>query len=63
MGPLSKLWMLVENACRSKENQIFTDLDNFRAYIEKTVLLLGQNSNFIRYLRRYKILGVLSCSG
>ena len=63
MGPLSKLWMLVENACRSKENQIFIELDNIRAYIEKTVLLLGQNSNFIRYFRRYKILVVLNCPG
>ena len=47
MGPLSKLWMFVEEARRSKEKQIPIDLDNIRAYIEKTVLLLVQTSNHI----------------
>ena len=42
MGPLLKSQMLVEEARRSKESQIPIDLDNIRAYIEKTVLLLGQ---------------------
>ena len=41
MTLLSKLWMLVEEARRSKEKQIPIDLDNIRAYIEQTVLLLG----------------------
>ena len=52
MDPLSKLWMLVEEAHRSKEKQIAIDLDNIRAYIEQTVLLLGQTSNYITYFRR-----------
>ena len=36
--PLSKLWMLVEKARRSKEKQILINLDIIRAYIEQTVL-------------------------
>ena len=61
MGPLSKLWMLVEEARRSKEKQIPIDLDNIRAYTEQTVLLLGQASNYITYFRRYNILAALNC--
>ena len=60
MDPLLKLWMLVEEARRSKEKQIPIDLDNIRAYIEKTVLLLGQTSNYITYFRRYNILVALN---
>ena len=53
--------MLVEEASRSKKKQLPIDLDNIRAYIEKTVLLLGQTSNYITYFRRYNILAVLNC--
>ena len=56
----SKLWMLVEKAGRSKEKQIPIDLDNIRAYIEKTVLLLGQTSNYITCFRKYNILAALN---
>ena len=59
--PLSKLWMLVEKARRSKEKQILINLDIIRAYIEQTVLLLGQISNYIAYFRRYNILAALNC--
>ena len=44
-GPLSKLWMLVEETRRSTEKQTPICLDNIKAYIEKTVLLLGQTCN------------------
>ena len=37
------------------------DLDDIRAYIEKTVLLLGQTSNYLTYFRRYNILAALTC--
>ena len=63
MGPLSKLWMLVEEAHRSKEKQIPIDLDNIRAYIEQAVLLLDQTSNYMTYFRRYNILAALDCPG
>ena len=61
MGPLSKLWMLVEETLRFKEQEIPIDLDDITAYIEKTVLLLDQTSNYIRYFRRYNILAALNC--
>ena len=61
MDPLSKLWMLAEEARRSKEKQILIDFNNIRAYIEKTVLFLGQNSNCMTYFRRYNILAILYC--
>ena len=35
MGSLSKLWMLVEEARKSKEKQVPIDLDNIRAHIKK----------------------------
>ena len=56
MGLLSNLLALVEEARRSKEKQIPIDLNNIRAYIEKTVLLLDQTSNYITYFRKYNIL-------
>ena len=62
MGPLSKLWMLVEESRRSKEKQIPIGLDNIIAYIEKKVCLFGQTSNYISYFRRYNILAVLNRS-
>ena len=58
MDPLSKLWMLVEDARRSKEKHITIDLDNNGTYIEKTGPLLGQTST---YFGRYNILTVLNC--
>ena len=61
MGSRSKLRVLEEEACISKEKQIPIDLDSIRAYIQKTQLLLGQISNYIKYFRRYNILGVLNC--
>ena len=35
-------------------------MDNIRAYIEQTVLLLGQTSNYITYIRRYNLLAALN---
>ena len=61
VGPLSKLWMLVEELSRSKEKQIPIDLDDIRTYIEKTVLLLAQTSNYITYFRRYNNFAALNC--
>ena len=60
MGPLSKLWMLVEESRTSKEKQIIINLDSIRAYIEKTVVLLGQTSNYITYVKTYNILAALN---
>ena len=51
----------MEETRRSKENQIPINLDNIRAYIEKTILLLDHTSNFITYFRNYNILAGLNC--
>ena len=59
--PLSKLWILVEEACRSKEKQIPIDFNNIRACTEKTVPFSGQTSNYITDFRRYNILAALNC--
>lgn len=58
---LSKLWMLVKEARRSKDKQLPIDLDDITAYIEKKVSLLVQTSNYITYLRGHNILAALSC--
>ena len=56
MGPLSRLWTMVEEAGRSKEDQVPISLDLIKEHIEQTILLLGQASNSISYQRRYSIL-------
>ena len=61
MGPLPKLWVLVEETRRSKKRQIPIDLDVIRAYVEQTVLLLGQTSNYITYFFIFNILAALNC--
>ena len=53
--------MLVKEARRSKDKQLPIDLDDITAYIEKTVSLLVQTSNYITYLRGHNILAALSC--
>ena len=60
MGSLSKLWTLVEEARKSKKKQIPIDLD-IRAYIEKTVFLLGQTNNYNNFFGRFNILVALNC--
>ena len=60
MGPLSRLWNMVEEANASKQTQVCISLDDMKKHIEKTVLLLGQASNSITYQRRYNaLLGVM----
>ena len=51
----------MEEARRSKEKQVPIDLDNIRANVEKTVLLLGQTGNYITHFRRHNILAALNC--
>ena len=53
--------MLVKEARRSKDKQLPIDLDDITAYIEKTVSLLVQTSNYITYLRGHNIWAALSC--
>ena len=47
IAPRSKL---VQKGQKYKEKKIIIDLDNTRAYNEKTELLLGQTSNYIWHI-------------
>ena len=54
MGPLSKVWLKLENAKKSDAPPL--SLDEIRSLLEQTIYLLGQTSNSISYHRRYNIL-------
>ena len=47
MGPLSRLWTMVEDTQNLKESQMTVSLDILKEHVEKTVLLLDQASNSI----------------
>ena len=53
MGPLSKLWVMIENANSEKdENAPVVQMDTILELLEKTLVLIGQCSNTITYERR-----------
>ena len=54
MGPLSKVWLKLENAKKSDAPPL--SLDKILSLLEQTICLLGQTSNSILYHRRYNIL-------
>ena len=54
MGPLSKVWLKLENAKKSDAPPL--SLDEILRLLEQTIGLLGQTSNSISYHRRYNIL-------
>ena len=56
MGPLSKLWIILERA-KGVEDAVQISINGLLHYIEQTVLLLGQSSNAITYHRRLNVLG------
>ena len=47
MGPLSKLWNILEGAKGAEEDPVQISINDLLHYVEKTVLLLGQSSNAI----------------
>ena len=51
MGPLSRPWTTVEDAQNSKQSQVSVSLENLKEHVEKTILLLGEASNYISYQR------------
>ena len=57
MGPLSKLWNILERAKGAEEDAVQISINDLLHYVEQTVLLLGQNSNAITYHRRLNVLG------
>ena len=54
MGPLSKVWLKLENAKKSDAPPL--SLDEILSLLEQTICLLGQTSNSFSYHRRYNIL-------
>ena len=60
MGPLSKLWVMIENSNSEKDgNAPVVQMDTVLELLEKTVVLIGQRSNTITYERRKNaLLGV-----
>ena len=54
MGPLSKVWLKMENAKKFGAPPLSPD--EILSLLEQTICLLGQTSNSISYHRRYNIL-------
>ena len=58
-GPLSKVWLAVENALASKDNQPQISLEDMAQQVEQTILLLGQTFNALTYQRRLSALSAV----
>ena len=62
MGPLAKLWLLIQNALSLQEEEVPIELHEVKEYVEQSILLLGQATNSMTYHRRYNMLSVLNCA-
>ena len=62
MGPLSKLWNILEGAKGAEEDAVQISINDLLHYVEQTVLLLGQSSNAITHHRRLIVLGSVANS-
>ena len=49
MEPLSKLWLLIQNALLSQEEEVSIELNKVKEYVEQSILLLGQATNSMTY--------------
>ena len=56
MDPLSKIWITVESAKNSKEEQVEVSLGDMLRYLDQAAVLLGQVYNNISYVRRFNVL-------
>ena len=56
MGPLSKLWVVVEQVNSVTCSSSTAKMDTVLKLLEKTVLLIGQWNNTIIYKRRKNVL-------
>ena len=64
MGPLSKLWVMIEQVNSSSGSSSTVEMDTVLKILEKTVLLIGQCNNTIAYERRkHVLLDLLITSG
>ena len=60
IGPLSKLWLLIQNALSLQEEEVPIELNKAKEYVEQSLLLLGQVTNPMTYHRTNIILSQLS---
>ena len=51
-GPLSKMWMAMETAVKSKKAKVDVDLDHLLELTQQTLILSGQTFNCLSYQRR-----------
>ena len=56
MGPLSKVWMALENADKSKKSKVEISLKDLTQNLEQSILLLGQSFYGVTYQRRLNVL-------
>ena len=61
LGPLSRIWALVDEASSSKKHKVELSLSEIKTYLEQSVVLLGNSSSTVSYYRRYAML--LSITG
>ena len=59
MGPLAKLWKILEDAKQAEDEAVQISVNELLFYVEQIVLLLGQSSNTITYHRRLNVLGCI----
>ena len=59
MGPLTKLWKIIEDAKQAADEVVQISVNEFLFYVEQIVLFLGQSSRAITYHRRLKVLGCI----
>ena len=57
MGPLAKLWKILEDAKQAEDEAVQTSVNELLFYVEQIILLLGQSSNAKTFYRRLNILG------
>lgn len=62
MGPLSRVWKIVEEARESSDRKVTISLDELQSFVEQTVIMVGQSSNTVSYHRRLNILQCLTDS-
>ena len=56
MGPLAKLWKILEDAKQAEDEAVHISVNKLLFYVEQIILLIGQSSNAITYHRKLNVL-------
>jgi len=59
MGPLTKLWSLIDEALTSNLEKVEVTMEDINEYVEQTITMLGQAYNNISYQRRIQSLSCI----